>query len=209
MPELAKQVNAILGGTQAAPSVPSGGSAASNSNSSAHTQKGFGGSYTCMVDTLNVRNAPRLSGGVVDHIYKGGKVTIEDTYYINDGYVWGTYTDKGNRRYVAVGKHTGKAEANDYLIKGGTVSSSSSSGNKKTIPSGAYRTTTALNVRSAPSINASVVATYPKGSTINSIGSDATIADGYVWAHYKAYSGATRWVAVGKSNGSATYLQKV
>lgn len=44
---------------------------------------------------------------------------------------------------------------------------------------------------------------------IYSIGAEVVKADGYVWAHYTAYSGATRYVAIGTADGSEKYLVKV
>lgn len=123
MPELAKQVNAILAGTQKAPSTPAATSTpskkpANTTTNNATTSSNFGGTYTCMVNTLNVRTKPSLSGSVVAQYHKGETVKLDNKYYIADGYVWGTYVGKsGIRRYIAVGKHTGKPEANDYLIK--------------------------------------------------------------------------------------------
>lgn len=62
-----------------------------------------------------------------------------------------------------------------------------------------------LNVRSAPSINSQIVAQYRKGQTVNLM-SGTTIADGYIWAHYIGYSGATRYVALAPTDKSAWYL---
>ena len=62
-----------------------------------------------------------------------------------------------------------------------------------------------LNVRSAPSIHASVVAQYKRGQTVNLM-SGGTIADGYIWAHYKGASGNIRYVALAPANKSTWYL---
>lgn len=66
-----------------------------------------------------------------------------------------------------------------------------------------------LNVRSRPSLGGAVVASYSRGERIYSVAADTVTADGYVWAHYTAYSGATRYVAVGTADGSEKYLVKV
>lgn len=80
----------------------------------------FGGRYRCTVSKLNVRSRPSMSGSVVASYSKGQTVVLDDTYTIADGYVWGTYIGaSGKRRYIAVGKHTGKPEASDYLVKVG------------------------------------------------------------------------------------------
>ena len=105
---LASEVNAILDGKTPTPTpTPT-------------PPSDFGGTYKCMVDTLNVRNAPTLKGSqVVAEYHKGETVVLEDNYYLEDGYVWGTYIGQssGKHRYVAVGRNTGKVEDDDFLVK--------------------------------------------------------------------------------------------
>ena len=80
----------------------------------------FGGTYRCTVDYLRVRDAPGLGGTEVAHYSSGETVTLDNWYKIADGYVWGRYTGySGATRYIAVGKATGKPEADDYLVKVG------------------------------------------------------------------------------------------
>lgn len=62
-----------------------------------------------------------------------------------------------------------------------------------------------LNVRSAPSTSAQVVAQYHYGQTVN-LSEGGTVADGYIWAHYVGGSGATRYVALAPADKSAWYL---
>nr|DAQ68619.1 MAG TPA: lysin [Caudoviricetes sp.] len=85
------------------------------------TTEGFGGTYRCTVDTLNVRDAPGLSGSVVASYHKNQTVELNDWYKSRDGYIWGRYTGStsGKLRYVAVGRATGKPEADDYLVRVG------------------------------------------------------------------------------------------
>lgn len=66
-----------------------------------------------------------------------------------------------------------------------------------------------MNVRSAPGLHGSIVASYSRGERIYSIAADTVEADGYVWAQYIAYSGAARYVAVGTADGSEKYLVKM
>ena len=66
-----------------------------------------------------------------------------------------------------------------------------------------------LNVRSTPSVNGASVAGYSCGERIYSIAADTVEADGYIWTHYTAYSRATRYVAIGTTDGSEKYLVKV
>lgn len=89
-----------------------------STSSTSNTSTNFGGTYKVMADTLNVRDKASTSGKVMDQYKKGQIVNLENTYYIADGYVWGTYvSSSGVRRYIAVGKNTGKAESDDYLVK--------------------------------------------------------------------------------------------
>ena len=62
-----------------------------------------------------------------------------------------------------------------------------------------------LNVRSAPSTSAPVVAQYHYDQTVN-LSEGGVIADGYIWAHYTGGSGATRYVALAPADKSAWYL---
>ena len=98
-----------------APSEPEAGAAGSGST-------GFsGGTYRCTVDTLNVRDEPGLSGSVVARYHEGQTVVLDSWYKSSDGYIWGRYTGStsGKLRYIAVGRATGKPEADDYLVRVG------------------------------------------------------------------------------------------
>lgn len=76
-----------------------------------------GGVYRCTVDHLRVRDAPSLSGTEVAHYDSGQTVELDDWYTVADGYVWGRYIAySGAMRYIAVGPHTGKPEADDFLV---------------------------------------------------------------------------------------------
>lgn len=83
------------------------------------------GAYRCTVDGLRVRSAPNLSpdsivrnaDGSEVHYDEGEIVNLDAWYTIADGWVWGRYTSyTGQTRYIAVGKPTGKAEPDDFLI---------------------------------------------------------------------------------------------
>lgn len=77
-----------------------------------------GGTYRCNASKLNVRDRPSLSGAVVASYSRGQTVNLDSWYTIADGYVWGRYIAySGATRYIAVGKATGKPEADDYLVK--------------------------------------------------------------------------------------------
>lgn len=88
--------------------------------SESHIDTNFGGVYKCTIDGLNVRTAPTIRpDNIVAQYYIGETVHLDNWYVINEGYVWGRYTGftSGEKRYVAVGKATGKPEPDDYLIK--------------------------------------------------------------------------------------------
>lgn len=151
-----------------------------------HTGTGFGGTYTCQVDNLNVRTEPSTSAGVVAQYHRGEKVTLQDWYVIADGYVWGRYVGgSGNTRYVAVGKPTGGPAADDYLVKGGSGGGHSA---------GTYRCTgDGVRVRRAPSLSGEVVSKYNRGETVKL---DSFVdGDGLTWGSYVGASGNRNYVA--------------
>lgn len=159
------------------PSAPSDGS----------VEYGFGGTYTCNVDALNVRDA--IWGSVVAQYAFGETVVLDDWYAVDGGIVWGRYTSwSGATRYVAVGGWTGSPETNDYLIKG-TV------GHTSYGYSGGWKTVTAdvLNVRN--DVWGSVVAQYYAGESVY-IDYVAYGSDGSAWGVYTSWSGATRYVSM-------------
>lgn len=124
MQELADTVNAKLSGTTAPSPSPSQPSTPTPSG----TTSNFGGTYRCTDAAkpyLNVRTGYGLNAPLAYHNGKpvrytpGQTVVLDNWYKIADGYVWGRYTGAttGLTRYVAVGKATGKPEANDFLVK--------------------------------------------------------------------------------------------
>lgn len=115
----------------------------------------------------------------------------------------------GDARKAALGdKYQAVQDRVNALLNGTPNAAGTSTGTPRII-AGSYRVVaSSLNVRSAPSTSAAIVAGYSRGDTINSIGADVVEADGYTWAHYTAYSGATRYVAIGTTNGTEKYLVK-
>lgn len=91
----------------------------SEPSSDEHTGTGFGGTYKCNTDVLNVRTAPTTSASIVAEYHNGQTVNLDDWYTTANGYVWGRYTgsSSGQKRYVAVGRATGKVESDDFLVK--------------------------------------------------------------------------------------------
>ena len=105
-------------GIKASNSAPVQQAPAKQPTKQATETEGFGGRYRCTVFKLNVRSAPSLSGSVVASYSRGQTVVLDDWYKSADGFIWGRYTGgSGKIRYIAVGRATGKPEADDYLIK--------------------------------------------------------------------------------------------
>ncbi len=102
-PTLAREVTNILNGQEPTPDPP----------------MVFGGTYVCRVDTLNVREAPTIYSDVCAEYHGGETVILDDWYTSKDGYIWGRYTgaSSGLKRYVAVGRDTGRVEDDDFLVK--------------------------------------------------------------------------------------------
>lgn len=115
----------------------------------------------------------------------------------------------GAARKAALGSKYDAVQARVNEMLTGTPNAAGTSTGTARLIAGTYKVVaSSLNVRSAPSLSGSVVASYSYGEKINGIAADTVEKDGYVWAHYTAYSGATRYVAVGTSNGSEKYLVK-
>lgn len=169
--------------------VPDGGSTttAPSGGEPGYSDSGFGGTYTCMVDQLNIRKGPGLGYGTYGAFYYAGEtVELDDYYSIADGYVWGRYTSwSGNECWVAVGRATGQVESDDYLVKGGSVSSGSTG---SSYGGGWYEVTAdVLNIRDG--IWGNIVGSLPYGYDLYVSG----FSNG--WAYYTAWSGNVRWVS--------------
>lgn len=155
----------------------------------------FAGSYTTMVDALNVRSGPGTGYARVAQYHRGQTVHL-DGYVIRSGMVWGRYVAfSGTTRYVCVGRQTGGPATDDYLVKGGSVPSGGSSSGASY--GAGYRTVTAsagLRVRTGAGTGHRVTGTLPKGYRLYLDGTTKR-ADGHTWARYMSYSGYYRWVA--------------
>ena len=115
----------------------------------------------------------------------------------------------GDARRAALGARYDVVQKRVNELLSGTANAAGTSTGAARIIAGSYKVVAgSLNVRSAPSLSGEIVAGYSYGERINSIGADVVEADGYVWAHYTAWSGATRYVAVGTADGSEKYLVK-
>ena len=151
-----------------------------------------GGTYTCTVNALNIRTSP--GGTIVGQYHKGQTVNLDSYCIKQDGYIWGRYTAySGHTRYVCVGRATGEVAADDYLIKAGRSTSSSTSSSSK-YSAGTYRFSEATNIRAGAGTGYSRVGTYSAGATVNI--SSVVWSGGRPWGRYTSYSGYTRYVCL-------------
>lgn len=109
----------VKGGSTPAPSQPAPKPQTPAKPSTPTTSSNFGGTYRVNCDVLNVRSGPGTGYEKITTYKRGQTVVLDNWYKSADGYIWGRYTgaSSGKLRYVAVGKATGKPEANDYLVK--------------------------------------------------------------------------------------------
>ncbi len=116
----------------------------------------------------------------------------------------------GDARRAALGDKYAAVQVRVNELLSGTANAAGTSTGVARIIAGEYKVVCSkLYVRSTPSRKLDPVADYTSGQRIYSVGADVVEAEGYVWAHYTAYSGATRYVALGTADGSEKYLVKV
>ncbi len=116
----------------------------------------------------------------------------------------------GDARRAALGDRYDAVQARVNELLKGTPNAVGTSMGVACIIAGEYKVVCgSLNVRAKPSLGGAVVASYDRGERIYSVAADTVTADDYVWAHYMAYSGATRYVAVGTADGNEKYLVKM
>lgn len=115
----------------------------------------------------------------------------------------------GDARKAALGSNYDAVQKRVNELLSGTPNAPGTSTGTARLVAGTYKVVaSSLNVRASASLSGAVVASYSYGERINSIQPDTVEKDGYIWAHYTAYSGATRYVAVGTADGSEKYLVK-
>lgn len=161
--------------------------------------------------------------GVSDHI---GFVESNNGSYLTcvEGNTTGTNGQSGgvNRRTRAyntvicvIRPKYGESSGNSNSNNGSNNNSSSIPNNSGQVASGSLAAGTyvikanELNVRTAPTTSAQVVAKYHAGSTVILDGYAAT-ADGWIWGRYiGGSSGAYRYIAVKNMSGSVVYAAPV
>ncbi len=116
----------------------------------------------------------------------------------------------GDARRAVLGDRYAAVQARVNELLSGTANAAGTSTGAARVIAGEYKVVCdKLYVRSTPSRKLPPVADYAYGQRIYGVGADVVEAEGYVWAHYTAYSGATRYVAVGTADGREKYLVKV
>ncbi len=125
------------------------------------------------VDALNVRSSPSLSGTIITTLYYNTRLHVFGDTTTADGYIWYQVrlTD-GSTGWAVHGFIIGAGESlptpttptTGGFVYGDTV----------------VVVTDLLNVRSLPSISASVLDVYGYG-TVATVTGPATVADGYTW----------------------------
>lgn len=126
------------------------------------------------VDFLNFRATPSLSGPIITTLPYNTYVRILGDSVTADGYVWyEAQLSTGTTGWLVQGFVRGSAPSNPTTpttpATGGFVYGES-----------VVVSTDLLNVRSLPSITASVLTVYGSG-TVALVTGDATVADGYTW----------------------------
>ncbi len=115
----------------------------------------------------------------------------------------------GDARRAALGEKYTAVQARVNELLSGTPNAAGTSIGTARIIAGTYKVVCdKLYVRGIPSRKLAPVASYERGGQIYRIGADVVETEGYVWAHYTAYSGAARYVAIGTADGSEKYLIK-
>ena len=144
---------------------------------------GSGDTATVNANALNVRQTPSLSGTILTTLSFGTQVSVVTGPVVADGYTW--YRLQQNGTFIGWAVTNFLTETTD----GGDSDSGNTSG-EFAVGDSVTVNTDLLNVRSAPSISASVLATYAFGRTA-AITGGPTNADGYAWYAVDNYG----WVA--------------
>lgn len=142
------------------------------------------------ISRLYSHDEARVTWGGTDH-------TDPNPYFQRFGHSWAEF--EGD-----VAAYMGSGAVPDIdASEGGSAASGSVSGYTDGSFGGTYTcNASALNVRTGPGTGYASVAQYTRGQTVALDGWYA-ISGGYVWGRYTAYSGNTRYVAVGPWTGKA------
>lgn len=158
---------------------------------------------------MNVRNSPSTNGQIVSSL-SNGQVFNYDQKVKSSGYLWVSHIDtNGQRIYVAIESLDGSSrfgtDSNGFSFTSGSTTTPSVTAGATFKQHGSFTITYAngVNIRTQPSTNAPIHASYSNGQSFNY---DEKIAqDGYLWASYVSYSGQRVYVAIKSLTDSTTF----
>ena len=117
---------------------------------------------------------------------------LYDNYYTG-GLNKNAVISNADTHHVDTQSSTGKPTKNSNMT------ADSGSANEDYAQNGTFTTNTTLNIRTAPSISATVVGSYAPGESL--IYDHVYIHGGYAWARYMSCSGTYHYVAMGRMGG--------
>lgn len=130
------------------------------------------------------------------HAEDGSNFGVEGDQTDGESVVRGYWEPLGG--YDGILHYTGKAD--DGAVEPDEPSGLSFDG------AGAYRCVAdALAVKSEPTVDVPTVATYYEGEVVI-LDDWSTVSGKYLWGRYVSYSGETRYIAIGRTDGTDTYL---
>lgn len=145
--------------------------------------------YVSAASSVNMRSGPGLSYSVIKVVPRGTTGTVQSGETAADGYRWVQVTMLGTTGYIATsllaaGSGTGTQppppSTGGTFPVGATVHVDTASGGS-------------ANLRSAPSLTASVIRTVANGTT-GTVQSGETVSDGYLWVKI-AIAGTSGYMA--------------
>ncbi len=172
----------------------------------ASAQEAVTSTYYVDVTALNVRSTPSLTGTIVSSLSYGAVVSLVGDPVTADGYVWYHVQQAGNLLGWSVNGFTLGTAPTD----GGTTPTNPTTPPTPSTGDFLYGdpvmvNTDLLNVRSLPSISASVLTVYSYGTSATVTG-EARVADGITWYpvdNFGWVAGQYLWLnACGCRNGS-------
>lgn len=182
--------------------------------SSAPTQRlSVGDMARVSTSELKLRADPTVTGYILAKMYTGTVVSVEGYPVCGDGYWWWRVSLDGTYGYSAEG------DSSEYYLEpvyGGDNSQpaisqpsedstcSSAPPQRLVVGEQARVSTSELNLRSQPSLSASIIEKLYTGATVTVVGGP-TCADGYHWWQVKQF--ITGWMADGDT--SEYYLEAV
>lgn len=128
-------------------------------------------------DTLNIRDTPSTTGGVLETLTFGDTVTVSGAYSTADGYTWAELTTADGTTGYGVADYLTDDEAALLLQPGAAATVNDAE----------------LNLRATAGLNGEILATLTSGDALTIISASESI-DGYLWYQVETEAG-TGWVA--------------